>query len=354
MGSLKRDRSCNWNRWQQIWNTYVTYVWYNKHISTIFNHQFAFFAHSDRNIPKAICIHDPSETLQSSSSLTVVHYVIGAVSGLFQRKDERHAASLESSLLALWRKHVLSIPILLCLEYFAVGFSVMEELKWLLYSASTSSLRSWHLPHSEHWSTKSSARLDAGGRTLPNKSTTTLLFCLAKHLYLSIYIYIHFINFAYLCFFTLSIPLSYFDYFGHVHPSLSFKGLAPHPWAVWPPPVWDSANAKQLPGESAWVPWFSWTQHRCKLYQIVLYVHMLYILGKQLSANNNWLHKSQRRLQEAWWVHKFHEINKINVIIVCQYVTSNTLNFHQMECVPKCQTAHSCAQPCAHQTTQFW
>ena len=164
MGSSKRDRSCNWNRWQQIWNTYVTYVWYNKHISTIFNHQFAFFAHSDRNIPKAICIHDPSETLQSSSSLTVVHYVIGSVSGLFQRRDERHAASLESSLLALWRKRVLSIPILLCLEYFAVGFSVMEELKWLLYSAFRALI---YQKLSTSWRRRSD---------VPNKSTTTLLF----------------------------------------------------------------------------------------------------------------------------------------------------------------------------------
>lgn len=212
MGSLKRDRSCNWNRWQQIWNTYVTYVWYNKHISTIFNHQFAFFAHSDSNIPKAICIHDPSETLQSSSSLTVVHYVIGAVSGLLQRKDERHAASLESSLLALWRKHVLSIPILLCLEYFAVGFSVMEELKWLLYSASTSSLRSWHLPHSEHWSTKSSARLDAGGRTCLTNLQRRCFSALQ-----SIYIYISFYK---LRLFMLLYPL---------YPSLIL-------WLFWPCP----------------------------------------------------------------------------------------------------------------------
>lgn len=85
MGQFKRRPSCNWNRWQQTWNTYVTSVSYNKHnISTIFNYQFAFSAH----ILKTVCIHDPSETLQRSCSLTVVHYVIGSVSGFFQRVDD--------------------------------------------------------------------------------------------------------------------------------------------------------------------------------------------------------------------------------------------------------------------------
>lgn len=151
------------------------------------------------------------------------------------------------------------------------------------------------------------------------------------------------------------MPLLYFDYFGHVHPSLSFKRLAPHPWAVWPPPVWDSANAKQLPGESVWVAtccYHGFVGHSIGANYIKSYCMLTCFAylekncqAKQIDCTN---HKG------GLMVHKFHEISTINVIIFCQYVTRKTLNFHQMECVPKCQTAHSCAKPCAHQTTHFW
>lgn len=130
---------------------------------------------------------------------------------------------------------------------------------------------------------------------VPNKSTTTLLFkpCKASNLFISIYKLSLFMP----CLFTLSIPLSYFDYLGHVHPSLSFKGLAPHPWAVWPPPVWDSANAKQLPGESAWVATMVLLD-TAKVQIIsnrIVSSHALHTWKTTVSPKN-WLHKSQRRL----------------------------------------------------------
>lgn len=212
--------------------------------------------------------------------------------------------------------------------------------------------RSWNgycTVHSEHWSTKSSARLDAGGRTCLTNLQRRCFSSLAKHPFKFISPFYKLRLFM-LTVFTLSIPLSYFDYFGHVHPSLSkgwhlILGLCGRLRCEIQP-----MQNNSLESLHGLLPWFCWTQLRCKLYQIVLYLHMLYILGNNCQPKKNDCTNHKGGLM----VRKFHEINKINVIIVCQYVTSNTLNFHQMECVPKCQTAHSCAQPCAHQNTHFW
>ena len=121
--------------------------------------------------------------------------------------------------------------------------------------------------------------------------------------------------------FTLSIPLSYFDYFGHVHPSLSkgwhlILGLCGRLRCEIQP-----MQNNSLESLHGLLPWFCWTQLRCKLYQIVLYLHMLYILGNNCQPKKNDCTNHKGGLM----VRKFHEINKINVIIVCQYVTSNTL-----------------------------
>ena len=93
------------------------------------------------------------------------------------------------------------------------------------------------------------------------------------------------------------------------------------------------------------LPWSCWTQHRCKLY--CMFTCFTY-LEKELSAKKKYCTNHEGGLMEMTNVHKFHEINKINISIFISVKKWNVSHDATL-----LHGANSCAQPCAHQTTHF-
>ena len=185
------------------------------------------------NVRKAICTHDPSETLQSSSSLIVVHNVIGSGQWLFQGIDKRHAASFRNHECWLFEENMsyLVVSWTFCCWILCDGWAEMAtgQCKYAFLSKLT----------------------PATCRTLIYQKLSTSC-CRRSNMP---------INLARRCFSALQsihlnlYTLSCLEYFGHVLSTLLchskgwhlILGLCGHLQCEIQP------NQKQLAGESAWV-----------------------------------------------------------------------------------------------------